>query len=61
MKDNRLFIAEVKKQLTMRDWKYERLANEIGYPLGSLYGFMSGKRGSPNMRKAIAKVLDISL
>lgn len=60
MRDNRLFIAEVKKQLAIRGWKYDRLAKETGYPLGSLYGFMSNKRSSDRMRNAIASVLEIS-
>lgn len=61
MRDNRLFIAEVKKQLAIRGWKYDRLAKEIGYPLGSLYGFMCNKRSSDRMKNAIASVLEISI
>lgn len=57
----KLFIAEVKKQLALRDWKYADLAKSTGYKVGTIKAFMSGARQSSSIANRIAKSLHISL
>ena len=55
-----IFKAEVKKQLAIKGWSYKELAKATGYKLSTIQGFMSKfDRGSDDMIKCIAKVLDI--
>ena len=58
---NRIFIAEVKKQLSIRRWKYADLAKATGYTRTTIEAFMIGKRDSENMIKAIATALEIEI
>ena len=53
------FIAEVKKQLSLKGWKYADLAKATGYTVGAIEAFMCGARESKNMAKCIAQVLGI--
>lgn len=55
----KLFIAEVKKQLALKGWKYADLAKVTGYAEGTIQAFMCGARESKNMAKCIAQVLGI--
>lgn len=55
----KLFIAEVKKQLSIRGWKYADLAKATGYTVGTIEAFMCGARESERMADCIAKVLEI--
>ena len=55
------FIAEVKKQLSLKGWKYADLAKATGYTVGTIEAFMCGARESENMAKCISKVLGIKI
>ena len=57
----KVFIAEVKKQLCIKGWKYADLAKATGYTVGTIEAFMCGARTSKRMADCIAKVLDIGL
>lgn len=56
----KLFIAEVKKRLSLKGWKYTELAHATGYELGTIKAFMCGYRQSENVANKIAEVLDIT-
>lgn len=56
-----LFIAEVKKQLSLKKWTYEDLAKKTGFKIGTIKAFMCGYRESDNVAQCISKVLDIDL
>ena len=55
----KLFIAEVKKQLSIKGWKYADLSKATGYTVCSIEAFMCGARESERMADCIAKVLGI--
>jgi lambda repressor-like predicted transcriptional regulator len=55
----KLFIAEVKKQLYIRGWKYADLSKATGYTVGTIEAFMCGARESERMANCIAQVLGI--
>ena len=55
------FISEVKKQLSLKGWKYADLAKATGYTVGTIEAFMCGARESENMAKCISKVLGIKI
>ena len=55
----KLFIAEVKKQLSIRGWKYADLSKATGYTVGTIEAFMCGARESERMADCIAKALEI--
>ena len=55
----KLFIAEVKKQLSLKGWKYADLSKATGYTVGTIEAFMCGARESKRMADCIAKVLGI--
>ena len=57
----KFFIAEVKKQLSLKGWKYADLAKATGYTVGTIEAFMCGARESENMAKCISKVLGIKI
>ena len=57
----KFFIAEVKKQLSLKGWKYADLAKATGYIVGTIEAFMCGARESENMAKCISKVLGIKI
>lgn len=54
-----LFRAEVKKQLSLRNWTYKDLAMATGYKYRTIEAFMNEKRVTDNVARAIAEVLDI--
>lgn len=55
----RLFKAEVKKQLFLKNWKYKELAKATGKKESTISAFMIGHRESENVANCIAKVLGI--
>ena len=55
------FIAEVKKQLSLKGWKYADLCKATGDTGGTIEAFMCGARESENMAKCISKVLGIKI
>lgn len=57
--DHDLFVAEVKRCLSLRHWKYKDLAVAAGYSLKSIEAFMHGSRQSATLRLAIAAALNI--
>lgn len=57
----KLFIAEVKKQLSIRNWKYEDLAKATGFKVGTIKAFMCGYRHSDNVAKCISETLGIDI
>ena len=58
---NRLFVAEVKRQLALRKWTSKDLAKATGYKVSTIYACMSGRRDSGAVEKAIAAALNIEL
>lgn len=54
-----LFIAEVKRKMYLKDWTAKDLAEAIDCKVSYIYAFMSGLRYNENVKKSIAKVLDI--
>ena len=55
----KLFVAEMKKQLTIKGWKYTDLAEATGYSVSALNKLTSGQRAGENLINTVAKVLDI--
>ena len=55
----KLFRAEIRKQMDLRDWKYKDLAKASGYSVAAIEGFMGGYRVNDRVAGAIAKALDI--
>ena len=55
----KLFVAEMKKQLTIKGWKNADLAKATGYSIESINRLTSGQRAGENLINAVAKVLDI--
>lgn len=55
-----MFIAEVKKQLCIKNWRYKDLAKATGFKVGTIKSFMCGDCESDNVANCIAKVLDIN-
>ena len=53
------FRAEIRKQLSLRGWKYKDLASATGYTVKTIESFMCGSRTSDGLAEAIAKALDI--
>ena len=53
------FIAEVKKQLSLKGWKYADLAKATGYSIESINRLTSGQRAGEKLINTVAKVLDI--
>lgn len=53
------FRAEIRKQLSLRGWKYKDLAAASGYTTSAIEAFMCGTRTSDGLAEAIAKALDI--
>lgn len=53
------FRAEVKKRLTLKNWKHKDLAKAIGYSTSAIDTFMCGSRCSDSLARAIAKELNI--
>lgn len=60
--DKLSFKAEVKKQLTLRNWSYADLAEHTKYKVSSLRTMLyNGEKLSPAAMKVIADALDINL
>lgn len=60
--DKLKFKAEVKKQLTLRNWSYADLAEHTKYTVGTLRTMLyNGEKLSPGAMHKIAKALDIKL
>ena len=55
----KLSVAEMKKQLTIKGWKYTDLAEATGYSVSALNKLISGERTSERLINSVAKVLDI--
>lgn len=56
---NRLFVAEVKRQLALRKWTSKDSAKATGYKVSTIYARISGQRNSDDVEKAIAVALGI--
>lgn len=54
-----LFIAEVKRKMYLKGWKAKELAEATNCKISYIYAFMSGLRYNENVKKSIARVLDI--
>jgi len=52
------FIAEIKAELTRRQWRYADLAKAVGNETSTIYSFMS-RGGSEKLARKIAKALHI--
>lgn len=60
--DKLKFKAEVKKQLTLRNWSYADLAEHTKYTVGTLRTMLyNGEKLSLGAMQEIAKALDIKL
>lgn len=58
MNDNeRLFVAEMKKQLHIRGWTYSDLAKETGYSVISIKKLVSGERHSVALVNSVSRAL----
>ena len=55
----KLFVAEMKKQLTIKGWKNADLAKATGYSIESINRLTSGQRAGEKLINTVAKVLDI--
>lgn len=59
VKDFPRLRAEIKKELTLREWKYADLADQTGYSIFYIRSFMTGHRGSLKAAHKIVSVLGI--
>ena len=59
LQNYKAFKAEVRKQLSLRGWKYKDLSVATGYTTRTIEAFMCGSRTSDSLAEAIAKALDI--
>lgn len=55
----REFRAEIRKQLSLRGWKYKDLSAATGYTVKTIEAFMCGTRVTDSMAISIAKALNI--
>ena len=55
--NTRAVTAEMKKQLTLKGWKYKDLAKATGYSETSIKQLAIGNRASPKLVNAVTKVL----
>lgn len=51
--------AEIKKELSLREWTYTDLATKTGYSVFYIRSFMAGYLGSPKAAHKIVSVLGI--
>ena len=58
---NRLFIAEVKKQQSIKNLTYNDLEKLTGISKSTIGAFMCGARDSEDVKKALARALDIEI
>lgn len=61
VKVNRLFIAEVKKQQSIKDLTYKDLERITGVPENTIKSFMRGARNSEEVKRLLAKALNIDI
>ena len=61
VKVNRLFIAEVKKQQSIKDLTYRDLERITGVPENTIKSFMRGARDSEEVKRLLAKALNIDI
>lgn len=61
VKVNRLFIAEVKKQQSIKDLTYKDLEHITGVPENTIKSFMRGARNSEEVKRLLAKALNIDI
>lgn len=58
--DTNVFIADVKRELSIRNWKYKDLAEATGYKVGVIKQFMSRRYPcDAKIKAAISKVLSL--
>ena len=57
--NERLFAAEIKKQLHIKGWTYSDLAKETGYSLVSIKKLISGERHSAALVNSVTRALDM--
>lgn len=58
---NSLFIAEIKKQQSIRSLTYKDLERITGISKSTIAAFMCGARDGEEVKQALAKALDISI
>lgn len=59
--ETQVFIADVKRELSIRNWKYKDLAEATGYKTGVIKQFMSNNYPyEKKIKNAIAEVLSLS-
>lgn len=59
-----VFIAECKKEMSLRKWKHKDLAKATGFKLSTIYTFFTdipNRDKSQNVARAISKALNIDL
>lgn len=61
VKVNRLFIAEVKKQQSINELTYKDLERITGVPENTIKSFMRGARDSEEVKRSLAKALNIDI
>lgn len=61
VKVNRLFIAEVKKQQSIKDLTYRDLERITGVPENTIKSFMRGARNSEEVKRSLAEALNIDI
>ncbi len=59
MRDFNGFRAEIKKQLSLRGWKYKDLADAVGYSPNYITNAMNDLYASRRLVRKIMEVLDI--
>lgn len=58
--ETKIFIANVKRELSIRNWKYKDLAEATGYKVGVIKLFMSNNYPhDKKIKSVISKVLDL--
>lgn len=55
--NKKLFVAEMKKQLALKNWTHADLAKEIGFSKSAIDKFTSGQRNSTELANAISVAL----
>jgi hypothetical protein len=55
--DIRIFVAEMKKQLSLRGWNYSKLAAETGYSVSAIEKLAAGSRTSAPLINAVSRAL----
>lgn len=58
---DRLFIADVTRELKVRKWTYKDLAKATGQKVSYINAFMCGLRYNESVKKSIAAALEIEI